>query len=127
MLCPITPPVSTNDNHGIAPLPEIIPDANALSAFIADALPGASVAYHIGELARDRYPVLSSLPDPQRQDLCVLADYALRLADAGWAHLLQRRLGSECFVYLLVVRQRRRRAAALPSPVMQAISLAEAA
>jgi hypothetical protein len=31
--------------------PEVVADANGLSDFIADAMPGASIAYHLGGLA----------------------------------------------------------------------------
>lgn len=122
MGCAICPPEADNDNADKL-LPDMVADANALSDFIADAVAGAIIGYHIGTLARDRYRGLSHLPEAQRCELGILADYALRLADAGWAHLVQRRLGEERFVYLLVVRPRRRARGmqALPSipPILQ--------
>ena len=104
---PNRPPEADNDNADQL-LPDMVADANALSDFIAEAVAGAIIGYHIGALARDRYRGLSQLPDAQCCELGILADYALRLADAGWAHLVQRRLGEERFLYLLVVRPRRR-------------------
>lgn len=126
MGCAICPPEADNDNADKL-LPDMVADANALSDFIADAAAGAIIGYHIGALARDRYRGLSQLPDAQCRELGILADYALRLADAGWAHLVQRRLGEERFLYLLVVRPRRRRGDALVMPSMPVVILAEAA
>jgi hypothetical protein len=126
MGCPICPPDADNDNVDRL-LPEIVHDANALSDFMAGAAAGARIGYHIGALARDRYRGLSQLPDAQCRELGILADYALRLAEAGWAHLVQRRLGEERFLYLLVVRPRRRRDRAEAMPSLPVIILAEAA
>jgi hypothetical protein len=113
-----------NDNG--PPLP-LIYDALALSARIADAQPGTILAYHIGALARDRYAPLSTLAEAERVALSILADYALRLAETGWAHLLQRRLGEERFLYLLVIRARRPRASFFPLPELVGSGMQEAA
>ena len=107
--------------------PAVVSDANALSAFIADALPGASIAYHVGALARDRYPHLSELTEDRRAELNVLADYALRLADAGWVHLVQRRVAHECFAYLVIIRPRSRVTRHQELPLLQVVLMAEAA
>jgi hypothetical protein len=115
-----------NDNDHRAD-PEVVADANALSDFIADAMPGASIAYYLGALARDRYPHLSDLPEQRRAELNVLADYALSLAEAGWVHLLQRRLGHERFAYLVVIRPRSRVTRHHELPRLQVVDLAEAA
>ncbi len=116
----------TTQEQGELP-PDIVHDANALSDFIADAVAGAIIGYHIGALARDRYRGLSQLPETQCRELGILADYALRLADAGWAHLVQRRLGEERFLYLLVVRPRRRTRSMQALPSVPGILQQEAA
>lgn len=117
-------PENDNDHHAE---PAVVTDANALSALIADALPGTSIAYHVGALARDRYPHLSTLPVDRRAELNVLADYALRLAEAGWVHLVQRRVAYERFAYLLVIRPRSRGTRHQDLPLLQVVLLAEAA
>lgn len=116
----------TNDNTDSNDA-DMVADANALSAIIADAAPGVVVIYHVGMLARDRYPNLSHLPEDRRAELNVLADYALRLADAGWVHLLQRRIAEERFAYLLVIRHRLRSARRGEMPTLRPLMMAEAA
>ncbi|SDD06332.1 hypothetical protein [Belnapia rosea] len=84
---------------------------------LADALPGDVITYHIGLLARDRAPQSQMLSIERCRELGAVADRALRLAESGWAHLVQRRIGEECFAYLLIVRPRPRRGTALPAAV----------
>jgi hypothetical protein len=106
---------------------EIVADANALCDRVTAAAPGDAIAYFVGLLARDRDRLASRLSPERRIELDAIADCAWRLAEAGWAHLVQRRVGPECFVYLVIVRprprqQRERRSAGLPC-----LSLPEAA
>ncbi|WP_135470949.1 hypothetical protein [Crenalkalicoccus roseus] len=103
---------------GAAPLSEA-----ALCAWLGAAAPGERLAYHRGFLARDLSPLTQLLPDAERLALLRLANRAWALAEAGLAHLLQRRHGYEDYEYLLVARPRPRRVA--PS-ILPAI-LAEAA
>ena len=96
---------------------EPVDDANALCDRVTAASPGDAITYFIGLLARDRDRLASRLDAEQRAELDTLADCAWRLADAGWVHLVQRRVGPECFAYLVIVRprprQQRHRAAVL--------------
>ncbi|PWS34582.1 hypothetical protein DFH01_23880 [Falsiroseomonas bella] len=107
-------------------------DANALCERVMEASPGQVIIYHRGELARDRDRYASELPEQQRIELDVVANYAWRLADAGWCHLLQRREAPNCFLYLLVLRPRPHQQRVVPKPprrpVLPSLSLlAEAA
>jgi hypothetical protein len=91
-------------------------DTNALCERVMQASPGEAILYHLGMLARDRERHISELPEQERIDLDAVADYAWRLADAGWCHLLQRRAALECFAYLVVMRPRPRQQRAMPTP-----------
>jgi hypothetical protein len=57
--------------------------------------PGEALEYHRGFLGVDRTP---SLKD--RLDLIAMAERAMRLAEQGLIHLVQRRLGDDTFSYL---------------------------
>ena len=115
-MCTASPCLQAENDNGDGPPLPLIRDALALSERMAEARPGTILAYHIGALARDRYAPLSTLAEAERIALSILADYALCLAEAGWADLLQRRLGEERFLYLLVVRAQRPRASLAPLP-----------
>ena len=96
-------------------------DANALCNWVTAASPGDTIAYHVGFLARDRYKVISDLPEDERLELEALADCVMRMGEAGWVHLLQRRIDVECFAYLVVVRTRprqRRGESVIPLPTI---------
>jgi hypothetical protein len=96
-------------------------DANALCDWVTAASPGATIAYHVGFLARDRYKVISDLPEDERLELDALADCVMRMREAGWVHLLQRRIKVECFAYLVVMRTRprqRRGESVIPLPTI---------
>ena len=77
-----------------------------LLAWLGQAAVGDILEYHRGFLALDR----SSCGDPtgehDRIALGRVAICALRLADRGLVHLLQRRLCSDRFSYLAVARPR---------------------
>ncbi len=100
-------------------MPAAVMSENDLCDRLADALPGDIITYHVGLLARDRAPQSQMLSLERCRKLGAVADRALQLAEAGWAHLVQRRIGEECFAYLLIVRPRPRahRGVALPAPV----------
>jgi hypothetical protein len=82
----------------------------ALCKWIGAAAPGDTLVYHRGFLACDTSAVLQLLPEPERVALMRIAGRAWKLADAGLAHLLQRRNGGEHYEYLIVARARPRRA-----------------
>lgn len=107
--------------------PDIVLTENALCDCLADATAGVVITYHVGLLTVDRDPKLSKLPPERRDELVAIADRAMRLSDAGWVHLLQRRVAVECFAYLLVVRPGPRRVRSASAPDLRAFFLAEAA
>jgi len=92
---------------------------NDLCDRLADAKAGDIITYHVGMLARDRAPETQVLSLDRCRQLGAVADRVLLLAEAGWVHLVQRRVGEECFAYLLIVRPRPRasRGVAMPVPV----------
>jgi hypothetical protein len=81
----------------------------ALCAWIGHAGPGDSIVYHRGALARQLCPQLGFLPAEERTALARLAGRARKLAEAGLAHLVQRRRGYEDYEYIIVARRRPRR------------------
>ena len=87
---------------------DIVPDANTLCERVLNGRPGERILYWIGLLARDRDTLASSLPSARRAELHITADAAMRLAEAGWVHLLQQRVAPDCCAYLAVVRPRPR-------------------
>ena len=97
-----------------------------LSRWFAVAPAGARIAYHRGLLAVAIAPETSDLPEADRCELQRVADRARSLANAGLAHLLQRRNGEFDFSYLIEVRPRPRtltaaqRAVLLPPAVPSA-------
>jgi hypothetical protein len=94
----------------------------ALCAWLGAAAPGDAIVYHRGALARQLCPQLACLPAEERVTLARVANRAWKLAQAGSAHLVQRRHGYEDYEYILVARRRPRRIgpAVLPSIVVEA-------
>lgn len=95
----------------------------ALCAWLGTAAPGDTIVYHRGALARDICPQLNLLLPDDRARVACLASRALKLAEAGLVHLVQRRRGFEDFEYLAIARRRPRRLA----PALLSLILAEAA
>ena len=95
----------------------------ALCAWLGAAGPGDAIIYHRGALARQLFPQLGTLPIEQRVSVARLANRAWKLAEAGLAHLVQRRCGFEDYEYILVARRRPRRTA----PAVLPFLIAEAA
>ena len=95
----------------------------ALCAWLGAAAPGDTLTYHRGALARQVCPQLACLPAEERVALARVAARAWKLAEAGLAHLVQRRHGYEDYAYILVARRRPRRASSAILPML----LAEAA
>ena len=94
------------DAADLAALLDLVLDENALCDRFADAAAGDAITYHIGMLARDRDKVATKLLPERRDELELVARRALAMAEAGLCHLLQRRMDTECFAYILVVRPR---------------------
>jgi hypothetical protein len=119
----VSPPSITEKNDWR----DVVIDANALCDRVTTAAPGDAIAYFAGMLARDRDRLASRLPPEQRIELDATADYAWRLAEAGWAHLAQRRVGPECFAYLVIVRPRPRQQRSRDAAPLACLRLREAA
>jgi hypothetical protein len=79
---------------------------NGLCDRFADAKPDEAITYHIGMLARDRDRLTTALAPEQRDSLELVARRAWAMAEAALCHLVQRRLGTERFAYVLIVRPR---------------------
>ena len=79
---------------------------NGLCDRFADAKPDEAITYHIGMLARDRDKLTTALAPEQRDALELVARRAWAMTEAGLCHLVQRRLGTERFAYVLIVRPR---------------------
>ena len=77
-----------------------------LCAWVAQAAPGAALAYHRGYLALDRSVFGLLGHTPERSALSVLASRAHDLADRGLVHLVQHRHGAEDYSYVAVARPR---------------------
>lgn len=104
----------------------VLIDEATLCALVADASASTTITYYVGHLAHDRLPVTQALEPLACRALSAVANRALRLAEAGWAHLVQRRLGPDCWAYLLVVRSRsgnRRRSSRPLRPTLPALQL----
>lgn len=97
----------------VIPIPSAMPakpvTEATLARWFAVAPAGARIAYHRGLLAVAVAPETTDLPETDRYELQRVADRARALADAGLAHLLQRRNGDSDFSYLIVVRPRPKR------------------
>lgn len=106
---------------------DVVSTENGLHDRIADAVPGTAIVYHVGLLARDRDRLATNLTPQQRDELNALASRAWRLAEAGWADLVQRRVGDACFAYLLVVRRRPLNARGARAFAVASVLMAEAA
>jgi len=94
-----------------------------LCAWLGAAAPGDTITYYRGALARSLCPQLGLLPAEERARLARLAARARNLADAGLAHLAQRRHGFEDSSYVLIAARHRHRTA----PTLMARLLAEVA
>jgi hypothetical protein len=90
----------------------------ALCRWLGAAAPGDAITYYRGTLARSLCPQLGLLDAAERVRLAKLAARAWRLAEAGLACLVQRRLGFEDYEYLLVARRRARRNAPSVLPLL---------
>ena len=77
-----------------------------LLAWVGQAAAGDILEYHQGFLALDRSSHGDAFRDLERAALGRIADQAMRLAEHGFVHLLQRRVRDERFSYLAIARPR---------------------
>lgn len=77
-----------------------------LLAWVGQAAAGDILEYHQGFLALDRSSHGDAFRDLERVALGRIADQAMRLAEQGLVHLLQRRVRDERFSYLAIARPR---------------------
>jgi hypothetical protein len=77
-----------------------------LCGWLSQAEPGATLEYHRGFLGVDRTPLGQSMSLKDRIDLIDVAERAMRLAEQGLVHLVQRRIADDTFSYLAVARSR---------------------
>ena len=89
-----------------------------LFAWIAQAEAGARLEYHRGFLGIDVTPAISLLPRPARHQLADLAEAALSAFEKGLVHLVQERVGPNCFAYIAIARRRPKAAAASLSTLL---------
>ena len=81
-------------------------DEIALCAWVAHAEPGEALAYHRGLLAIDRGPPGQPFLSPEALTLAKTGNMAMKLAERGFVHLVQRRLAPDQFLYLAIARPR---------------------
>lgn len=107
-----------------SPIPSSVPKQaplteTAFCAWLGAAAPGDTIIYYRGALARDTCAHLQILAPDDRARVARLAGRALKLAEAGLVHLVQRRRGVEDFEYLAIARPRPRRIARSRMPLLQ--------
>ena len=81
-------------------------DEIALCAWVAHAEPGEALAYHRGLLAIDRGPPGQPFLSPEARAVAKTGNMAMKLAERGFVHLVQRRLAPDQFLYLAIARPR---------------------
>jgi len=75
-------------------------------AWIGQSAPGTTIQYHCGFLAIDTVRASSDLVEPDRKELVRVGRRAWWAAEKNLVHVVQRRLGPDCFAYLAVARAR---------------------
>jgi hypothetical protein len=95
----------------------------SLCSWLGTAAAGDTITYFRGALSRSLCPQLAILQQEERVALAKVANRAWRLAEAGLAHLVQRRRDFEDYEYVLIARPRPRR---VPSTILPLL-LADAA
>jgi hypothetical protein len=76
--------------------------------WLGQAEPGDVISYHRGFLVLDRVPSKKDQADAERAELDLLANCAMRAAEYGLVHLVQRRNAPLDFSYLAIARPRKR-------------------
>ena len=77
-----------------------------LCGWLSQAEPGETAEYHRGFLGVDRTPLGQPMSLKDRIDLIDVAERAMRLAEQGLVHLVQRRVGDDRFSYLAIACSR---------------------
>ena len=77
-------------------------DEIALCAWVAHAEPGDALAYHRGLLAIDRGPSGQTFLSQEARAVAKTGSMAMKLAERGFVHLVQRRLAPDQFLYLAI-------------------------
>jgi hypothetical protein len=100
--------------------PQLDPRASLTSfnRWLLRAPPGDQLEYHRGMLNRDRSPA-SGMSDEQRRVVARIADAALRAAEDGLIHLVQRRNGPFDFSYMAVCADRGPRRQRARTPIAE--------
>jgi hypothetical protein len=73
-------------------------------AWLGQAEPGDALEYHRGFLVVDVTPFGGSMGSEARLELARTSGRAYDLAERGFVHLVQRRLGPDSFSYLAIAR-----------------------
>ena len=73
-------------------------------AWLGQAAPGDSLEYHRGFLVVDLTPFGGPMGSETRLELARTSARAYGLAERGFVHLVQRRLGPDSFSYLAIAR-----------------------
>ncbi|MCW1842189.1 hypothetical protein [Prosthecomicrobium hirschii] len=89
-------------------------DVTGFCDWLADAEAGSAVAYYRGHLVFDRLPEKSGLSAQKRHALATVADRVMSAAKNGFCFPVQRRLGSNDWLYI-AVRASRLRSASRPA------------
>jgi hypothetical protein len=76
----------------------------AFCAWVSQAVPGDALEYHRGFLVVDLTPFGGFLSSEARLELSSTSTRAYDLAERGFVHLVQRRLGPDSFSYLAIAR-----------------------
>ena len=77
-------------------------DENGFVDWLIDAEPGDAIAYYRGHLAHDRMPSSKVLEPHARHELHALAKRVMAACEQGLVIPVQKRLGPEDFLYLVV-------------------------
>lgn len=72
----------------------------------SQAAPGDELEYHRGFLVLDLTPFGSPMDGDARAELARVANRAFDLAERGFVHLVQRRIGVGAFAYIAIARPR---------------------
>jgi hypothetical protein len=73
-------------------------------AWLGQATPGDALEYHRGFLVVDLTPFGGPMCSEARSELARTSTRAYGLAERGFVHLVQRRLGPDTFSYLAIAR-----------------------
>ena len=86
----------------VTPAPVYAIDKARFEAWLKTAHPGSLIEYHRGHLCVDRQLKLGDPSSEMRLELHRLAARALRAADQGLVHLVQRRHGDGDYSYIAI-------------------------